>query len=174
MSRNNAKRTRSGIDSALNILHDELMTSKIDNCKYIQSRLQKLLREAEQKISLLEKEETATGLDYSGPDAVECECGNTFESGGDYGAECSTCKNSDAKEQCVDCLKICCLCENYICKSCNQGQDGEGCSSCGEPLCKECETECQCGGRYCDRDRDCSMINFGYGGHQLCINCVER
>jgi hypothetical protein len=170
MSRNNTKRTRSGVDSALNILHDELMTSKIDHCKYIQTRLQDLLEEAEHKISLLEEEETASGLNYSGPDAVECGCGNTFQSGGKYRAKCSTftCENSDGKEKCVDCLKKCCLCENYMCHSCNN--NGKGCSSCREPLCKDCAAECdQCGGNYCNRTGHCQMISVGY--EPCCFYC---
>lgn len=172
MTRNNAKRTRSEINSALDILYDELMTSTIDDCKYIQTRLQNLLREAEQKISLLEKDEKASGLNYSGPGAVECKCGNSFKSGGKYGAECSTCANSDAKEQCVDCLEKCCLCENYICHSCNN--NGEGCSSCMEPLCKDCAAECDCGGKYCNRSRirrNCQMISVGQ--ESCCTLCME-
>ncbi len=172
-NRNNAKRTRSEINSALNILHDELMASKIDDCKYIQTKLQNLLREAEQKISLLEKEERASGLNYSGRDAVECKCGNTFQSGGKYGADCSTCDYSHAKEQCVDCVKKCCSCNINTCKSCNN--NGQGCSSCLEPLCKDCAAVCdQCGEKYCDRSRirNCQMISVG--DVYCCTLCMDR
>ena len=48
-------------------------------CTSIQSKLENLLEEVKRRKVALEQESKDSALSYEGDDAIECECGDTFE-----------------------------------------------------------------------------------------------
>lgn len=149
-----------------------IKSTDLKGCKHMQSELENLLHLTKEKIVQLETKAKRKGLNYEGEDEVECDCGNTFESGGDYGAFCDECEEKDAEEQCTDCIKECKAddCRKYLCTECRQT-----CSGCEDFFCPDCAYECdRCNEPFCDRNKDCALVGFGYCGQSACINCLER
>ena len=113
---------------------ETMQSSGITGCRDIQSKLEKLLNNTNERIARLEEEERDGGLHYKGENQVKCDCGNTFETGGKYGATCDECPSDMKVEKCIDCVKECQLCcEKHVCKNCK----GECAGNCGESFCSE-------------------------------------
>ena len=169
----NTKKTRpptwtQSIDTAIE-------SADLTGCKQIQNKLENLLHLTKQRIAKLEVNAKQQGLNYKGEDKIECGCGNTFESGGEYAAYCDVCEakeGTEQNEQCTDCIKECNAdCGNRLCKECRQ--ECSGCSP--DFFCEDCTVECNCcNERFCDRSKECTLVGFGYGDEMACIYCLER
>ena len=88
-----------------------------------------------------------SGLNYRGPNAISCECGNRVNPDGEYVGICGGCGANDDEEdpnafiletygilQCADCLGTCTVCDASICRKCSfECHD--------DTLCLECNSE---------------------------------
>ena len=88
-----------------------------------------------------------SGLDYRGPNAISCECGNTVNPDGEYVGICGGCGANDDEEdpnayildtygilQCADCLGTCTVCDASICRKCSYECHDD-------TLCPHCKSE---------------------------------
>ena len=172
----NAKRTR-GVDALESDWIETLNFVDIADCKAIKSKLENLLEKAKERIKTLEEEEIDRGLNYDGEDKVECDCGNTFEFGGKYGAMCDECLNLkdndeiEKNEKCIECVVKCeGCCGKMMCGDCKVC-----CTYCEEPFCNDClDTCCCCHDVFCGRGYGyCQTLGVTRGGGLTCKGCVE-
>lgn len=167
-----AKRPKEQSKSFESDWEEKINSADLSGCKLIRTKLERLLSVTKARIAKLEVNEEKRGLNYTGEDAVECGCGNTIQSGGDYSLTCDECSENDDVEQCTECIMNCTECEKHLCS-----EHQNPCSGCGDDFCQECLTECHsCGEGFCNRtkEKECSLVEMGYRGDCFCVYCLER
>lgn len=153
---------------------EKINSADITDCLAIQSTLESILGKAKERIALLNEEVENQGLSYKGEDKVECGCGNTFQSEGDYGKTCEECPEEKREEKCIECTKVC-KGDNcggkILCGDCKTS-----CSSCEEAFCNECLVECcSCTLQFCGGSDYCQLLDVGYSGDtECCKGCIEE
>jgi len=118
---------------------------KIQNLMITLSKKKEELREEQKELAW--ERGKKSGLDYRGPNAISCECGNRVNPDGEYVGICGGCGANDDEEdpnayiletfgilQCADCLGTCTVCDASICRKCS--------FECHEDtLCSDCQSE---------------------------------
>ena len=146
-------------------------SSDVAGYKAIQPRLKRLLDSTRGRIARLEKKCQRRGLKYKRKGAIACDCGNSFEAGGEYAFTCEECADDKKEERCTKCCAECEECAKKVCDKCIRSNAG-----CSESFCRDCLEECdRCSDLSCNRDKqDRSLIRVGYRGDSHRIYCVER
>lgn len=155
------------INKLVSAFEQSITSADRKGCTHIQSKLEHLLKLTKERHEELDDKAKKEGLNYKGEDEVKCGCGNTFESNGEYAAICDACD-----EKCKECVKECSNddCSINLCSECFTT-----CSGCNKSFCDEHIAMCdRCEESFCDGNRDCSLIDAGYGSYIACIECLGR